>query len=265
MLLRRSFLLTGFFLFCGVLAFSQLHKFQFPSNFRDLHTLYEYKKSNWDGTHASTIFLYVADSNKLESFKWFKGDKVATLVTAVTDWKIFSVKEFQNHKLRQGQTPQLVAQLQMESGIKMKIKVGEMQDSLILEELPWQSYDFDFAGLGFIWRALKNKNDSFYFHIADVAQKNGNMAFVNKGRVKVDFLGYETLNKKKCLKYFVNGEGLANKGGNIWIDPISFMIEQYKIALPDEPGFVNGMLQLVRTAKMSPEQWATFKKERLEE
>jgi len=41
------------------------------------------------------------------------------------------------------------------------------------------------------------------------------------------------------------------------------MIEQYKIALPDEPGFENGMLQLVKKEKMKPEQWQAFIKNKL--
>ncbi|HET6721226.1 MAG TPA: hypothetical protein VFH07_00695 [Chitinophagaceae bacterium] len=73
---------------------AQLNKFDQPGPFTDKHLLYEYKKSNWDGTHSSSVFLSVADSNRLESFKWSEGDEVATLVTAIIDWKTFSVAEF---------------------------------------------------------------------------------------------------------------------------------------------------------------------------
>jgi hypothetical protein len=136
---------------------------------------------------------------------------------------------------------------------------------LLLTDLPWQSYDFDFAGLGFTWRALKDKRSSFYFHRADAALVNGNMAFVNVGKVQVDFEGMETINGKSCLKYKADGAGLENKGGHIWINPFNFMIEQYKIALPDEPGFENGMLQLLSSQKMSPVEWEAFMKKKLGE
>lgn len=238
---------------------SQLSAYQHPGNISDQHTVYAYKKSNWDGSHASTIYLYVADSNRLQSFKWAKGDKVATEVIAVVDWKFFSVKKFTNYRMSSDKKPQLVATLSMEGMKTLKIEVGPMHDSLVLSELPWQSYDFDFAGLGFTWRALKNKRDSFHFHIADAGMVNGNMAFINKGRVVVKFIGYEMLNGKQCLKYSANGIGLENKGGEIWIDPATFMIEQYKIELHDEEGFVNGMLQLIKTEKMQPREWKAFK------
>jgi hypothetical protein len=225
--------------------------------------VYEYKKSNWDGSHALSIFLYVADSTKLESFKWSEGDEVATLVTADLDWKSFSVSEFQNHKLTKGKAPEFIARLK---GVKhLKIEVGEMRDSLLIADLPWQSYDFDFAGLSFVWRALKDKKDSFWFHIADVAMVNDKPKFVNKGKAKVRFEGDEMIINKQCLKYFVDGPGLENKGGYIWINKENFMIEQYRIALPDEPGFENGMMQLISTYTMTPEQWSSFMKKKLGE
>jgi hypothetical protein len=242
---------------------AQLSKFGKPGLFTDRNTVYEYKKSNWDGTHSSSVFLYIANNNRLESFKWWDGDTVATLVSAVIDWKNYSVSEFQNHKLRKGKAPELIAKLKGEKNLK--IEVGEMRDSLLIADLPWQSYDFDFAGLSFIWRALINKKDSFWFHIADVAMIKDQPKFVNKGKVTVKFTGNELVNNKQCLKYFADGTGLENKGGYIWINPETFMIEQYKIALPDEPGFENGMIQLVKTYRMTPGQWESFKRKKLGE
>ena len=245
--------------------FSQLDRYGAVPLFKDKGVVYEYKKSNWDGSHPSTIYLYVADSEKLESFKWYEGDDEATLVTAIIDWKNYSVKNFINHKLRKGKTPELIAQLKMESDKKIRIDVGPMHDSLMIDELPWQSYDFDFAGLGLTWRALKDKKQSFWFHIADAGMINGNMAFITKGRVDVKFTGYEKVNEKECLKYSANGPGLENKGGHIWIDPDNFMIEQYRIELPDEQGFENGMLLLVKKHKMSSNEWEMFMKKCLGE
>jgi len=243
----------------GLSGLSQLNAYQHPGNITDKHTVYSYKKSNWDGSHASTIYLYVADSNRLESFKWAKGEAVATLVTAEIDWNIFSVKSFINHRLRHGQSPSLVAELKMKSNKTISIEVGEMRDSLEIAGFPWQSYDFDFAGLSFTWRALKNKLDTFYFHVADAARINGNMAFVNKGRVYVKSRGVELLDGITCLKYSIDGPGLENKGGIIWVNAESQMIEQYQIELPDEEGFVNGMLQLIKIEKMQPKEWEAFK------
>ena len=257
-------------LFLGVFLYSlsascQLDKFRNPGSFNDIHTVYEFNKSNWDGTHSSNVFLYIADSNKLESFKWAEGDEEATLVSADIDWKKFSVRQFENYKLRKAKAPELVARLKQSGERMLKIEVKEILDSLLIADLPWQSYDFDFAGLSLIWRALINKKDSFWFHVADVGLVNGQPKFVNKGKVTVKFSGNEMINNKECFKYFADGVGLENKGGYIWVNQQTFMIEQYNIALPDEPGFQNGMMQLLKTHKMSPEQWESFKRKRLGE
>lgn len=241
----------------------QPDKFGQAGNFSDVNTVYEYRKSNWDGTHSSAVFLYVADSNRLESFKWWEGDDEATLVVAFIDWKTFSVTEFQNHKLKKGKAPELTAKLSGQR--KLHIEVMGMHDSLLIAELPWQSYDFDFASLGFTWRSLKDKKAPFWFHIADVGLVNNQPRFVNKGKVDVKFIGYDPVNNKNCLKYSADGAGLENKGGHIWINPETYMIEQYKIVLPDEPGYQDGMLQLVKTFKLDPRQWELFKRQKLGE
>ena len=81
----------------------------------------------------------------------------------------------------------------------------------------------------------------------------------------VKFSGEELFNNKQCLKYFADGAGLENRGGQIWVNQENFMIEQYKIALPDEPGFYNGMMRLIKTDKMSPQQWESFRRNKVGE
>ena len=249
----------------GKLSSAQGDKFQQPSYFKDVATVYEYRKSNWDGTHSSTIYLYIKDSMRLESFKWFKGDKEATLVTADMDWKTFSVRKFENHKLRSEQNPEHIASLITNDKNQVSLELKNVKDSMLLDALPWHSYDFDFAGLSFSWRALKKKDGPFYFHIADVATINGQPKFVNKGTVEVNYIGKEMLDNVQCLKYSIDGAGLENKGGLIWIDPETSMIRQYKILLPDEPGFTNGMIKLIKTHRMNVDQWKKFMQDRLAE
>ncbi len=136
---------------------------------------------------------------------------------------------------------------------------------MILDDDHWHSYDFDFAGLGYSWRALIDKKSSFSFLIADVAMKNNKPAFENKGRVQVDYLGEELANRKNCLKYKIDGPGLQNKGGHIWIGESNNMIELYKISLPDEEGFDNGQLRLIKTQKLTTAEWEKFIVERMKE
>ncbi len=258
-------LFLGWLMALMATAPAQPGKFSLPAHFRDLGTVYTYQKSNWDGSHSSTIFLYVADSGRLESFKWSKGDERATLVTAFFDWTTATVKKFQNHQVFRDGSRRLVAELAVTEPRKVILQLADNRDSMTLASELWHSYDFDFASLGFAWRALKNKREAFSFHIADVAMVRQKPVFVNKGEVQVAFEGEEKTGGSSLLKYSINGPGLENRGGHIWVNASGFMIEKYRIDLPDEEGFVNGQLVLEKTGKFSPEQWQRFLAARMKE
>jgi hypothetical protein len=245
-------------------VFSQAGKFNRPEHFNDLHTIYTYQKSNWDGSHASVIFLYVKDTNRLVSFKWNKGDEWATIVSAEIDWTTFSVKKFTNNRIFRDGSKRKIAELEATVPGKLQIRVGDYRDSLTLLNTHWHSYDFDFAGLGFTWRALKNKQASFSFLIADAYSRDNKNGFENKGYVQVNYTGMELVNGKNCFKYSVDGPGLQNRGGHIWINRETNMIELYKIQLPDEDGFVNGQLKLLKTEKISPAEWEKFIQDKMQ-
>lgn len=233
--------------------------YSIPAHFDDIHTVYTYAKSNWDGSNKSGIFLFVKDSSHLESFKWTGGDEWATVVTAEIDWKNAAVKSFTNTRLFAGGESKKIAELHVSGGVRLSFRVGNVVDSMILESKYWHSYDFDFAGLGFTWRAINDKKSGFSFLIADAAMVNGKPGFANKGMVNVKYEGDEKIGEKICHKYSINGPGLANRGGNIWIDPVSWMIEEYRIDLPDEEGYENGRIKLTSVSRMSPAEWESFK------
>jgi hypothetical protein len=234
-----------------------------PSHFEDIHTVYTYTKSNWDGSNQSGIYLYVKDSSHLESFKWTEGDEWATVVEAEIDWENAAVKSFTNHRLFAGGERKKIAALNVSDGVRLRFRVGDIEDSMILKNKYWHSYDFDFAGLGFTWRALKDKKAGFSFLIADAAMVNGKPGFGNKGMVNVKYEKDENINGKICRKYSINGPGLENRGGYIWIDPASWMIEEYRIDLPDEEGYQNGRLKLMDVKKMSAAEWENFKTQKV--
>lgn len=252
------------FLFClflqnTFLLNAQQDKFIQPGSIQDVHVVYTYQKSNWDGSNASQVFLYIKDTNQLESFKWNEGESWSTLVSAALDWNKFVVNKIQNHRIDMQGNKTLVAELNLESANKIKFHIGDFQDSMILVDPFWHSYDFDFASIGFAWRALIEKRNSFSFHIADAALINNKPGFENKGKVKVEFLNEEWLNGKQLLKYKIDGQGLQNKGGFIWVNPgNNYMIELFKIEHPDEEGYVNGQLKLLKTEYLSLAEWEKF-------
>src|SRR5262245_54349328 len=112
--------------------------------------VYEYLKSNRDGSHPGRVTLYVAAPDRLESLKWEPGEDVATLVVATMDWPRFSVARFENWQIRRGRPDLKRATLESAPG------GGELRVSVLPEKRirirawPWHTYDFDFAGLGLV-------------------------------------------------------------------------------------------------------------------
>lgn len=261
--MRWYFIGLMFILFTAPITIHAQGAYSFPSHFNDIHTIYSYTKSNWDGSNASGIYLYVKDSFHLESLKLTEGDEWATVVEAEIDWENAAVKRFTNHRLYVGGERKKIAELNVSDALRLSFRVGDIKDSMILDSRYWHSYDFDFAGLSFTWRALKDKKAGFSFLIADAAMVNGNPGFANKGMVTVKYEKDEKIGDKVCRKYSIDGPGLANRGGYIWIDPASWMIEEYRIDLPDENGYDNGRLKLANIYRMEPSEWERFKLRKL--
>ena len=260
--------LTSFCLFVLTNAFTlsvqAQNAYKVPAGFNDLNTVYTYSKSNRDGSNESVIYLYVRDSAHLESFKWSEGDEWATLVGAEINWQYGAIKHFTNHRIIAGGERKKIAELVVKDGRNLQFTVGDFSDSMTLLSEFWHSYDFDFAGLGFSWRALKDKKAPFSFLIADAAFVNNKIGFENKGMVQVHYKGEEILHNKLCFKYHIDGPGLQHKGGNIWIDPATWMIEEYSIALPDEEGYRDGRLSLTGVSKITPSEWELFISEKMQ-
>ena len=68
----------------------------------------------------------------------------------------------------------------------------------------------------------------------------------------------ETCEGVRCHKYKIDGPGLENRGGLLWMSKIDPHIIDYEIDLPDEPGYQSGKLRLERTEQMTEEEWLAF-------
>ena len=82
--------------------------------------------------------------------------------------------------------------------------------------------------------------------------------FVFKGLVTVDFVSEEERHGAQCYKYSIDGMGLEQRGGTMWVDKAALHIVDYEIDLPDEPGYKSGKLRLKQIDHMSNDAWREF-------
>ncbi|MDP6512773.1 MAG: hypothetical protein QF878_06275, partial [SAR202 cluster bacterium] len=197
-------------------------------------TAYIYEKSNIDGSHKSDIVQYIASQDSLEAFKWEKGESEATLVTAKMNWDSFSVQGFKSSKIRANGKRIVYVTLDQTEDTNQVVVAGDFrsqkfEQTVIIESYPWHSYDFDFASLNVTLPHYTDPLVPFTFGITDFDYKALGPSISFKGLVTVDFVSEEERHDARCHKYNIDGMGLENRGGTIWIDKIARHIVDYEI------------------------------------
>ena len=122
--------------------------------------MYEYLKSNRDGTRPSMVSVYVAGPSRIESLKWAPRDTTASVVVAEMDWTRVSVARLESWTLTKGAL-QPRATLQTDSS-GLGVRVSFQPDSVLpIRKWPWHSYDFDFASLNLAFPFLRAPEQPF--------------------------------------------------------------------------------------------------------
>lgn len=239
---------------------AQIEKFVYQPDKVNIGKVYKYKKSNQDGSNPHWVATYIIDETRMESLKWTEGQPGVTMVEAEIDWTSFSVKKFVGGRIAPDGQRIVGGKLdQLDNAGRYQVNFGEVQDTMQIDFFPWHSYDFDFASLNLIWPHLKTIKSNFTINIADVVVSEGKPQFVNKGLVEIIYQGEEKHNGVECLKYAIDGPGLENRGGVIWLSKTGQYFVEYLIDLPDESSFKNMKFSFNTIEKMETKEWETFK------
>ena len=103
-----------------------------------------------------------------------------------------------------------------------------------------------------------NPKKSFTIGVVDPSFRENAALVEYKGEVTVSYIGEEKRNNQKTRKYKIDGAGLQNRGGFIWVNKKRGWIEDMEINLPDNPEWTNFKFKLLRTEKMSRTDWEKF-------
>lgn len=244
-------------------AGAQVDAFRFDSARVPVGRLYEYLKSNRDGTHASHVSLYVAALDRIESLKWTPGDTTATLVVALLDWQRFSVRRLESWSLTPGAAPRLRAALDTDS-TGTGVRASFQPDSLLpIHRWPWHSYDFDFASLNLTLVHLIAPEAPFSFERADVIYGVAWPPFVDIGPVHVRFVRREQRRGHATRRYALEGTGLLGHHGVLWAAVDGAHVVEFELPFPDEPGYTDVRLQLRGVQSLARDAWEEYKRRRV--
>src|SRR5262245_11910851 len=245
-------------------ASAQLSALRFDPDKVPVGRVYQYLKSNRDGSHPGRVTLYVAKTDRLESLKWDDEVGWATFVVAELDWSRFSVRRFESWDLRKGKAPFLKATLDTdaEGAVSISVLPGP---PVRISKWPWHSYDFDFASLGAALPHLVRPEAEFAFGRADFLQEEGKVRFAETGLVHLRYEGRDKRGAFATRRYEIGGPGLSDAKGKLWADTREGHIVEFELPIPDEPGFEDGRLRLLEVSKMTAVEWEAFKRSRLGE
>lgn len=218
-----------------------------------------YQKSNIDNTNIGNIAVYYLNEGEIESFKWHKGNSRATVVNAKINSNSLNVGYFNAYRLFSDGTIEPRSKLETISKNEIKIIDGGQERQIKISNIPWHSYDFDFASLGYAYRFIKDKKSVNSFNVFDIDSSQKPPKFRDFGEVTLTYLSEEVRQTKTLLKYQINGEGLENKGGPIWFDKVDYHLVGFEIQKPDERGYNSGKLVLKRIIELDKKGWQKFK------
>ncbi len=244
-------------------ASAQVEKFQYRAERVQPGIVYHYVKTNIDGTHPEWISIYVPKKDQIVSFKFHPKDPPAALVTADMDWATFSVKRLESlHVLGDGsrKTMAVLDYNDKERAVFTALPGLNKPDpeKTPIAFLPFHIYNFDLASLNFAFRHLLQPDGSFKVGLADPTFKQDGPAFFYRGEVDVSYSGDEQRGGALCRKYRINGPGLENRGGFIWVHKAAGYVTDMEIDLPDNPDWQTFKFKLEKVERMTPDAWDAF-------
>jgi hypothetical protein len=238
-------------------------KFRFDGKKIRVGTVYHYVKTNIDGTKPEYVSQYAAAADRLEAFKFHPQGQRAALVVATMDWQVFSARRLESWQVFAAGKKNLFATLDYSDAAKsVEVSIpstGRPNEKTSVRQLPFHVYNFDFGSLNFAFRHLVNPETAFTVGVADPTFKDAPL-FAYKGEATISYAGRDTRNNAKCRKYKIDGAGLENRGGFIWVNEKHGHIEDMEIALADNPNWTSFKFRLLKTEKMSRSKWENFMK-----
>lgn len=237
-------------------------KFKYSPKKAFTGTVLHYVKANIDGTDPEFVSQFFADDETMESFKFHKGNFPAALVIAKMDWKTFSAAGLYSYRINSKTERPLFATVTFDQPSRTaEVSIPTLKpekERLDLRHFPVHIYNFDLGSLNFALPYLRSPRRSFVIGIADPTFKETGPMVAYKGEVTVKYVADEARNGQPTRKYSIDGPGLQNRGGHIWVNKLRNWIEDIEIDLPDNPAWKNFKFKLLKAEQMTRPQWEKF-------
>jgi hypothetical protein len=244
--------------------------FQFNPARLHVGTLYQYRKSNLDGTHPDNIWIYVADKTHLDVVKLEPGVITGVNIKATLDWQTFMPKTLQMYHDRKDGSHTPIFHLTMlgnealltpDNLASMSPKAAEIvgkEQRFKVSHLPAHVYGFELISFNFAIQHLRNPKAGFAVGLlGDNANfgPNSRSPLADYGQARIEYLASEARSGVWCHKYRLGGEAFKGKDGFFWTDAKLGHIVEINMPVANNGDWDNFKLQFVGMETLSAAQW----------
>jgi hypothetical protein len=212
--------------------------------------IYNYVRSNRDGSEPEFVSVYRADRTHLEVYKHVRKCTNAALVTAVFDPVSALATELHGGRLQRDAKHVEFATLtwQPQKGtLTATIDDGGSPPQVVdVPDVPFHVYDFDLASLTVATPHLKDPRAGFSFGLAlifDEPQKGWTLKTM--GRADARFEDEDIHNGRAALRFRVEGPAFNGRGGPLWLDKAEGHVLGAEWDIPNHAEYRDFKLSLV--------------------
>ena len=232
-------------------------------------TVYHYTKSNLDGTRAAELYVFVASATDLELLKLEPQSTTAAYVRADMDWNAFAAARLDAwHLTENGLTPQLYLDFDHDAQ-EATAYMGPMAMPVSFEAEPVHLYNFDLMSLNAALPHLRAPEADFTIGIVDPnwelfageqvePQPVLDDGLLYKGKAHFTYQGQDIYRGIICRKYGVDGPGLDDQEGTLWVSAEDGHIVLFEHPTPDNPAWSSFKLEWKETVPMTGGAWRGF-------
>lgn len=238
---------------------SSLERFKFAEvNIPDIGTVYNFQKSNQDGTYLTQEWIYIESSTHTESFKIYpftKQQGKTDLVIADYNIEKFYTKLIEAYLVSYDGSRFLNFSTASTDGITFTYKFKNEIASLAVGHLPSFDYNFDWCDFAFMYRHMVDKEKDFEIGV-NVPNSNNEMIYVGKAYFK--YLKNEEYKGIFCKCYEISGEAFKNKIGKLYMNSLTGSLVEINMPVRNNRNFNSFLYTYIDKTIMTKEEWNSF-------
>lgn len=228
-------------------------QFEYQADKVEVGTTYHFTISNKDGSYHKNIALHVVDTNRIESFKLYKGADKTFVVSADMDWNLFSIQNIQQVEMKEDLVKKTTINIDLKGRPENAYSINNTIE-VPVGLFPAFNHGYDFSDLNFAFRHIKNPESDIKVGI--IAPVGNTFAYT--GAMIMSYKGVENYNNRPCYKYELGGTGISEREGYLLVNKDAGHFEYMELDANYHPQMDYFRYELLSISTMNKEEWDRY-------